>query len=263
MHNQNIRPSDTAGDGSDAPRAEDLAQQWSRAFPDLNAEGGELNQTNLILPEPCTFLHRSLPPCSIVRPTLDQLGGAVATINSFTPTGCSKASLRSSSRSSTPSRMRPTPQGADLCRPSQTNGGQPLAHLNPSTLPPDPDSGDDSSRPRAQAPSRCGTRARPGLTEFRASIGGESDDSSSGTVDRTSQVMPDVCLITIPGLEVSDWRVVHDRLLDEFPQVTDVLATTMKETILVVCEDAASGDAGRWLDTVSETIANCRRSRSS
>src|ERR1700761_6909719 len=84
MHNQNIRPSDTAGDGSDAPRAEDLAQQWSRAFPDLNAEGGELNQPNLILPEPCTFLHRSLPPCSIVRPTLDQLGGAVATINSFT-----------------------------------------------------------------------------------------------------------------------------------------------------------------------------------
>src|ERR1700759_1398371 len=84
MHNQNIRPSDIAGDGSDAPRAEELAQQWSRAFPDLNAEGGELNQTNLILPEPCTFLHRSLPPCSIVRPTLDQLGGAVATIKSFT-----------------------------------------------------------------------------------------------------------------------------------------------------------------------------------
>ena len=75
--------------------------------------------------------------------------------------------------------------------------------------------------------------------------------------------MPDLCLITIPGLEVGDWRVVHDRLLDEFPQVTDVLATTMKETILVVYEDAASGDAGRWLDTVSETIANCRRSRSS
>jgi hypothetical protein len=53
-------------------------------FPDLNAKGDELNQTNLILPEPCTFLHRSLPSCSIVRPTIDQLGGAVATIKSFT-----------------------------------------------------------------------------------------------------------------------------------------------------------------------------------
>jgi hypothetical protein len=53
-------------------------------FPDLNARGGELNQTNLILPEPTQFLHRSLPPVSIVRPTLDQFGGALATIRSFT-----------------------------------------------------------------------------------------------------------------------------------------------------------------------------------
>jgi hypothetical protein len=53
-------------------------------FPDLNAKGGELNQTNLILPEPCEFLHRDLPNCSIVRPTLDDDGGAVATIKSFT-----------------------------------------------------------------------------------------------------------------------------------------------------------------------------------
>lgn len=52
-------------------------------FPDLNAKGGELNQTNLILPEPARFM-RGLPACSIVRPTLDRLGGALATINSFT-----------------------------------------------------------------------------------------------------------------------------------------------------------------------------------
>jgi hypothetical protein len=56
-------------------------------FPDLNAKGGELNQTNLILPEPCRFLDKRLPACSIVRPTLDQLGGAVATIESFTADG--------------------------------------------------------------------------------------------------------------------------------------------------------------------------------
>jgi hypothetical protein len=53
-------------------------------FPDLNAKGGELNQTNLILPEPCQFLHKDLPDCSVVRPTLDDSGGAVATIKSFT-----------------------------------------------------------------------------------------------------------------------------------------------------------------------------------
>jgi hypothetical protein len=53
-------------------------------FPDLNARGGELNQTNLILPEPSQFLDRSLPPVSVVRPTLDQFGGAMATIMSFT-----------------------------------------------------------------------------------------------------------------------------------------------------------------------------------
>jgi len=53
-------------------------------FPDLNAKGGELNQTNLILPEPCEFISKDLPECSVIRPTLDANGGAVATINAFT-----------------------------------------------------------------------------------------------------------------------------------------------------------------------------------
>ena len=52
-------------------------------FPDLNARGGELNQTNLILPEPAHFI-RGLPVVSVVRPTLDEFAGAVATIKSFT-----------------------------------------------------------------------------------------------------------------------------------------------------------------------------------
>ncbi|HZT42477.1 MAG TPA: hypothetical protein VFA07_09805 [Chthonomonadaceae bacterium] len=45
-------------------------------FPDLNSSpfGGEIYQTNLIMPEPCPFLSRSLPACSIVRPT--QTNGA-------------------------------------------------------------------------------------------------------------------------------------------------------------------------------------------
>jgi hypothetical protein len=43
----------------------------SVTFPDLNSApfGGQLFQTNLIMPEPCPFLSRSLPIVSIIRPT--------------------------------------------------------------------------------------------------------------------------------------------------------------------------------------------------
>jgi hypothetical protein len=47
------------------------------------AAGSQLFQTNLILHEPCEFLSKSLPPVSIIRPTLTINGGAVATIQSF------------------------------------------------------------------------------------------------------------------------------------------------------------------------------------
>jgi hypothetical protein len=40
----------------------------SVTFPDLSG-GGELFQKNLIMPEPCPFLDRSLPIVSIIRPT--------------------------------------------------------------------------------------------------------------------------------------------------------------------------------------------------
>jgi len=65
-------------------------------FPDLNDPATlarlqlhlELTQTNKILPEPCDFLFReSLPPCSVIRPTSTALGGAVATVKSFTADG--------------------------------------------------------------------------------------------------------------------------------------------------------------------------------
>jgi hypothetical protein len=45
--------------------------------------GGQMFQTNLILPEPCAFLSSGLPPVSIIRPTLTENGGSVATIQSF------------------------------------------------------------------------------------------------------------------------------------------------------------------------------------
>jgi hypothetical protein len=78
--------------------------------------------------------------------------------------------------------------------------------------------------------------------------------------------MSKLCMITVPGLRVSsDWRRVHDRLLDEFPEVTEVLATTIEETILVVHEPPAPENADRWLDAVGETILyrrQCRRTES-
>jgi len=51
--------------------AKDPMTGVSVTFPDLNSKpfGGETFQTNLIMPEPCPFLSRKLPPCSIIRPT--------------------------------------------------------------------------------------------------------------------------------------------------------------------------------------------------
>jgi hypothetical protein len=60
-------------------------------------------------------------------------------------------------------------------------------------------------------------------------------------------------LVTVPGLDVkSDWRLVHDRLLDDFPEVSDVLATTMPATILIVYEGSPQG--GRWLEGVGREV---------
>jgi hypothetical protein len=56
-------------------------------FPDLNNPATELTQTNKILPEPCDFISKSLPRCSVIRPTSTQKGGAVATVKAFTEDG--------------------------------------------------------------------------------------------------------------------------------------------------------------------------------
>jgi hypothetical protein len=51
-------------------------------FPDLNAmTPSELFQTNLIMPEPCDFISKELPRCSIIRPTLTKNAGAMAAAN--------------------------------------------------------------------------------------------------------------------------------------------------------------------------------------
>lgn len=66
--------------------------------------------------------------------------------------------------------------------------------------------------------------------------------------------------VTLPGLDVrSDWRAVHDRLLDDFPAIEDVLPTTTAATILIVYEGSALLDT--WLDSIDEAVLS-RRLRS-
>ena len=57
-------------------------------FPDLNSPpfGGQTFQTNLIMPEPCPFLSRKLPACSIVRPTKTE-GAAMGAVRFLTAMG--------------------------------------------------------------------------------------------------------------------------------------------------------------------------------
>jgi len=62
---------DKAGNAPPLTNIVDPVTGVSVTFPDLNSPpfGGEDFQTNLIMPEPCPFLSRKLPPCSIIRPT--------------------------------------------------------------------------------------------------------------------------------------------------------------------------------------------------
>jgi hypothetical protein len=68
--------------------AVDPVTKVSVTFPDLNSPpfGGEDFQTNLIMPEPCPFLSRKLPPCSIIRPT-ETKGVAMNVVNFLTSMG--------------------------------------------------------------------------------------------------------------------------------------------------------------------------------
>lgn len=57
-------------------------------FPDLNSppfDKDEFN-TNLIMPEPCPFISRDLPVCSVIRPT-ETKGAAMAVVNFLTSMG--------------------------------------------------------------------------------------------------------------------------------------------------------------------------------
>jgi hypothetical protein len=53
-------------------------------FPDLNNPATELTQTNKILPEPCSFLSKSFPLCSVIRPSTPRNSGAMAAVKGLT-----------------------------------------------------------------------------------------------------------------------------------------------------------------------------------
>jgi hypothetical protein len=75
---------DKAGNAP-ALTAVDPVTHVSVTFPDLS-NGGELLQNNLIMPEPCPFLSRDLPPCSIIRPT-ETKGIAMGVVKFLTDMG--------------------------------------------------------------------------------------------------------------------------------------------------------------------------------
>ena len=80
--------SDKAGNAPPIPDAVDPVTGVHVSFPNLNAPplGGEDFQTNLIMPEPTSFLKRTLPACSIIRPTQTR-GAAMGAVNALTADG--------------------------------------------------------------------------------------------------------------------------------------------------------------------------------
>lgn len=79
---------DKAGNAPPLSKVIDPVTGVPVTFPDLNAApfGGEDFQTNLIMPEPTTFLSRQFPAVSIIRPT-ETDGAAMATYNAFAADG--------------------------------------------------------------------------------------------------------------------------------------------------------------------------------
>jgi len=79
---------DKAGNAPPLTNVIDPVTGVSVTFPDLNSPpfGGELFQTNLIMPEPCPFLDRNLPIVSIIRPTKTE-GAAMGALTFLTNMG--------------------------------------------------------------------------------------------------------------------------------------------------------------------------------
>src|ERR1700730_6717342 len=75
---------DKAGNAVSQPLAGVTDPETGLTFPDLNALHSELDQTNKILPEPCSFLSKNFPPCSVIRPSSTKNSGALAAVTGLT-----------------------------------------------------------------------------------------------------------------------------------------------------------------------------------
>lgn len=79
---------DFAGNGVQAPVAPVTDPNNPKlTFPNFFDPLNPAIQPSLIFPVPCEFISPELPHVSIIRPLMDQFGGAVATIRSFTADG--------------------------------------------------------------------------------------------------------------------------------------------------------------------------------
>jgi hypothetical protein len=78
---------DFAGNGVQTPIAPLTDPTNGLTFPDFNATGNPLLQTNLIFPVPCEFISPNLPPCAVIRPTSRGQIDAVGAINGFISDG--------------------------------------------------------------------------------------------------------------------------------------------------------------------------------
>ena len=80
---------DKAGNAVPLDNVKDPVTGVSVTFPDLTKNQPETLQANLIMPEPCPFLSRSLPACSIIRPTETE-GIAMGVVKFLTDMGLFK-----------------------------------------------------------------------------------------------------------------------------------------------------------------------------
>jgi hypothetical protein len=65
--------------------------------------------------------------------------------------------------------------------------------------------------------------------------------------------MQRLCRITVPGLGKSDFTAARERLLTDFPNVAEVVATMTPETLLVVY--SGRDESGAWYSTLLDSIA--------
>jgi hypothetical protein len=65
------------------------------------------------------------------------------------------------------------------------------------------------------------------------------------------------CRITVPGLSIkTEFAAARERVLANFPEVREVLATTAPTTLLVVYSGPAEPDA--WYDALVDSVTSDR-----